>query len=124
MKLRIKGASLRLRLTQAEMARLAAGEPVEEQVPFPGGALGYRLRRAPVRQIEADLSHAGIEVRIPEADAVRWCGSDLVTLSAEQAVPGGTLRITLEKDFACLAPRREEDEADNFPHPGAARGRC
>jgi len=123
-KLRIKGASLRLRLTQGEMARLGAGESIEERVPFPGGALGYRLRRAPVRQIEADLGRAGIEVRIPEADAARWCGSDLVALSGEQAVPGGTLRITLEKDFACLAPRSEEDESDNFPHPGAPQGRC
>jgi hypothetical protein len=127
-KLRIKGASLRLRLTQAEMARLAAGEPVEERVPFPGGALDYRLRRAPVRQIEAqieaELGQGAIEVRIPEADALRWCGSDLVTLSAEQSVPGGTLRITLEKDFACLAPRSGEDESDTFPHPGGSPGGC
>ena len=124
MKLRIKGASLRLRLTQGELARLGSGETLEEQVPFPGGALRYRLRRAPVARIEADFGAAGIEVRVPEAEAARWCGTDLVTLSAEQGGPGGTLRVTLEKDFACLAPRSEEDESDNFPHPQAPSGRC
>ncbi|MBV8784101.1 MAG: hypothetical protein JOZ67_07935 [Gammaproteobacteria bacterium] len=123
MKLRIKGATLRLRLTQGELARFGAGEPIEEQVPFPGGALRYRLRRAPVHAIEADFARESIEVRVPEAEAARWCATELVTLSAEQAVPGGTLRITLEKDFACLAPRSGEDESDHFPHPGGP-GRC
>jgi len=29
----------------------------------------------------------------------------------------GDLRIIVEKDFACLAPRSDEDESDNFAHP-------
>jgi hypothetical protein len=45
-----------------------------------------------------------------------------VTLAHEQALPDGSLRITLEKDFACLAPREGEDESDNFPHPQAGSG--
>jgi hypothetical protein len=46
MKLRIKGASLRLRLTQAEMRALEERGVVEEEVPFAAGTrLVYRLRR-------------------------------------------------------------------------------
>ncbi|GIT14245.1 MAG: hypothetical protein CM1200mP36_00010 [Gammaproteobacteria bacterium] len=31
---------------------------------------------------------------------------------------GGRLKILVEKDFVCLAPREgEEDEADMFPNP-------
>ncbi len=46
MKLRIKGDSLRLRLTQGEVTALDTGGVVEEKVRFGGGAaLIYRLRR-------------------------------------------------------------------------------
>jgi hypothetical protein len=34
------------------------------------------------------------------------------------------LKILVEKDFACLAPREGEDESDMFPHPKAATDGC
>jgi hypothetical protein len=125
MKLRIKGASLRLRLTQGEMRTLAAAGLVEEQVPFAANAhLTYRLRRDPgAHEIEASYRNDVLEIRVPEALALKWCESAEVTLAREQPVPEGSLRITLEKDFACLAPRSDEDESDNFPHPGATQGK-
>jgi len=64
-----------------------------------------------------------VEIQIPEAAAREWCTTELVTLEREQPVPGGTLRIVLEKDYACLAPRNEEDESDNYPHPDRASGK-
>ena len=33
----------------------------------------------------------------------------------------GSLRILVEKDFACLQPRAHEDESDLFPNPDASR---
>lgn len=30
---------------------------------------------------------------------------------------GSTLRVLIEKDFACLTERVDEDELDNFPNP-------
>ncbi len=30
---------------------------------------------------------------------------------------GDSLKILVEKDFACLAPREGEDESDMYPHP-------
>jgi hypothetical protein len=123
MKLRIKGASLRLRLTQGEMRELAEHGQVEEQVPFAGATFTYRLRRD-VKAAEIEASFAGnvLQIRVPEGLARSWCDTEQVTLSRTQPVAGGPLRITLEKDFACLAPRSDEDESDNFPHPGAASG--
>jgi hypothetical protein len=119
MKLRIKGASLRLRLTQGEIRALAEHGTVEEEVPFgPGVRLVYRLRKdAAAREISASYTGDVLEIRVPEALAGRWCGSQEVTLAHAQALPQGELQITLEKDFACLAPREGEDESDNFPHP-------
>ncbi len=125
MKLRIKGPTLRLRLTQGEIEKLMAEGAVEEQVPFGAGvSLAYRLRRDPAaREIAATFRNGVLEVRMPEASVREWCGTSLVTLAHEQALPEGALRITLEKDFACLAPREGEDESDNFPHPETGTGK-
>ena len=125
MKLRIKGASLRLRLTQGEIQALGEQGMIEERVPFAAHArLVYRLtREAAAREITASFSDGVVEIHIPEAAARQWCTSELVTLANEQPVPGGTLRIVLEKDYACLAPRTDEDESDNYPHPQAATGK-
>jgi hypothetical protein len=127
MKLRIKGSSLRLRLTQGEMQQLADQGEVEERVPFAANAnLTYRLKRdGAANAITATYAGNLMEIRVPDRQALEWCRTDLVTLSHAQPVPGGELRIVLEKDFACLAPREGEDESDNFPHPEAGQGhRC
>ena len=126
MKLRIKGASLRLRLTQGEVRDLAEGRAVEEQVPFAAqSTLTYRLRRdAEVSEITASYVGNIIEIRVPDRAAGQWCGSDQVALAYSQPAPGGELRISLEKDFACLAPRADEDESDNFPHPQTGSLKC
>jgi len=125
MKLRIKGATLRLRLTQREIRALLEEGVVEERVPFsPGVSLVYRLRSdAGAGKITATFRNGVVEILIPENRAREWCTSEQVTLAHEQSVPEGALRITLEKDFACLAPREGEDESDNFPHPEAGSGK-
>jgi len=124
MKLRIKGPTLRLRLTQGEIRALDEQSVVEERVPFAQGvSLVYRLRRDPAaREISASYRDGVVEIRVPEGAAHEWCTTELVTLAHEQPLPEGVLRITLEKDYACLAPRSEEDESDNFPHPRAPQG--
>jgi hypothetical protein len=125
MKLRIRGASLRLRLTQTEVRALAQQGQVEEHVPFAAQAeLIYRLRQdAHVAQMQASFERNVIEIRVPQALAAAWCASEQVTLAHAQCEPQGVLQITLEKDFACLAPRAGEDESDNFAHPAAGGGK-
>lgn len=123
-KLRIKGDSLRLRLSQGEMRALAERGEVEDRVAFPGGAaLRYRLRvDSNSNVISASYGSNLIEIIVPGALSERWSATDLVTLSASQPLGTGELRLVLEKDWACLAPREGEDESDNFPHPEAGRG--
>jgi hypothetical protein len=124
MKLRIKGASLRLRLTQGEIRALGEQGMIEERVPFAHAQLVYRLKREAVaHEIGASFRDGVVEIQIPEGAARQWCTTPLVTLEREQPVPGGTLRIVLEKDYACLAPRSDEDESDNYPHPDGASGK-
>jgi hypothetical protein len=125
-KLRIKGPSLRLRLTQAEVRALADAGQVQEAVPFGAGVnLTYRLSRdANATRIGATFEGGVLEIRIPEATARQWCASNEVTLAALQESAPQPLRITVEKDFACLAPRTDEDESDNFPHPESGAKVC
>jgi hypothetical protein len=114
-----------LRLTQGEVHALLEEGVVEERVPFaPGVSLIYRLRSdAGAIGISASFRNGVLEISVPESHVREWCITELVTLSHEQALPDGSLRITLEKDFACLAPREGEDESDNFPHPESGSGK-
>ena len=125
MKLRIKGNSLRLRLTRSEVQRLGEQGVVEDRVQFaPDQALVYRLSRdAQATQLAASFADGVIEVRVPERLAREWWDTDLVTLSDSRPIGDGELRIVVEKDFACVTPREGEDESDNFPHPAAAGGK-
>jgi len=118
-KLRIKGDSLRLRLTRAEVQELAQSGRVEEHVHIGAhGALVYRLRRTPAAaRLGATYENDAIEIQVPDRDAREWCASELVTLSGVQRQGEIELRILVEKDFACLAPRADEDESGNFQHP-------
>lgn len=126
MKLRIKGSSLRLRLTQGEVRQLQDSGAVSEEVRFDGArTLGYRvMTSSEVSDITVSYDHNLIEIRLPRARAQRWISTDEVTLSHEQPNGAGTLRIVIEKDWACLAPREGEDESDNFPHPETGAKSC
>jgi hypothetical protein len=126
MKLRIKGASLRLRLTQGEVRTLAEQGRIEEQVPFGGGVnLIYRLScDAAATQLNARFASGVLDIRVPAGLAQEWCASQEVTLAGTQEDAQHSLRISVEKDFACLAPRTGEDESDNFPHPQTGAKVC
>jgi Family of unknown function (DUF7009) len=125
MKLRIKGSSLRLRLTQGEVRQLETEGEVSEQVQFGAGAkLTYRLATdAKSSAISAGYGDNVINIRVPQNVARTWASTDQVTLSHTEPVPDGDLRIVIEKDWNCLAPRSEEDESDNFPHPDTGTGK-
>ena len=125
MKLRIKGSSLRLRLTQGEVHSLETAGEVAEQVHFGGGArLTYRLRTdARDPQISASYGDNVIDIRVPREAALTWSRTDQVSLSHVETLADAELRIVIEKDWNCLAPRADEDESDNFPHPEAGTGK-
>jgi len=125
MKLRIKGSSLRLRLTQGEVTQLETQGEVAEQVRFGAGTqLTYRLHTDDMKpDISAGYDDNVIEIRVPRTVVENWARSDQVTISHSEAVAGGELRIVIEKDWNCLAPREDEDESDNFPHPELGTGK-
>jgi len=121
MKLRIKGNLIRLRLTQGEVAQLAAGGRVENVVSFASAELRYAVVTCNRERVEADLTGNELVVSVPADSVVEWAGSDLVGIEDSQAVRDGELHILIEKDFACLKLRAGEDDAETFANPLAAK---
>ena len=101
MKLRVRGQSLRLRLTHEEVQALAATGHVEERLWLAADrALAYRVSIAPAAH-DIGVRYQGevIEVELPAAAAHEWCAGEAVTLAGSQPVGSRILRITVEKDF-------------------------
>ena len=121
MKLRIRGDSLRLRLTQPEVALLAERGLVEDSIAFAAGArLTYALVCSGAK-LAAKLDGPRVEVTVPVDLARAWAASDTVGLEGNQdAGDGRTLRILVEKDYACLTKRPNEDDTDAFPNPNTS----
>jgi hypothetical protein len=122
MKLRIKGNSIRLRLGQSEVRRLANDGIVEESITFGGGRahrLSYVLCTGPNHlAVTAEYEEGRINVRMPTALARDWAGSDRVGIEAVQvAGDGNELKILIEKDFKCIDAPPDESREDAFPHP-------
>ena len=127
MKIRIRGNSVRVRVSKTELADFGSRGSVTDRVCFDGDSeLIYRLAvddRA--REPHADFTGRTITVRLPRSMADEWVNSDQVSLRSEQGIAGGEqLRILVEKDFECLAPREDEDDSDAFPHPQAGQETC
>lgn len=125
MKLRVLDNSIRLRLTQAEVLAVSTDGLVRGRVRFAGSnTFDYVLESSPATvKPEAHLSNNVLTVRIPVMDIKQWAESEQVSIRSDQLLDDGDqLRILVEKDFHCLAPREGEDESDMYPHPEAPTG--
>jgi hypothetical protein len=121
MKLRIKGNSLRLRVSRSELARILAGDVVAETIRFaaaPEAKLTYALARgtqasaAIVRYCEQEVM-----VLLSEEQAQSWSQDDQVGVyTLVDIAPEGLLELIVEKDFACL-DRSDAENKDTFANP-------
>jgi hypothetical protein len=120
MKLRIRGNTLRLRLTRSEVDEFAATGRFADRVGFGGGrSLVYAIERTGADAVSAAFDGGEIRVLVPAQLADTWTKTDQVGFDAAHGIDDGDeLKILVEKDFACLTtPRNDEDAADSFPHP-------
>ena len=120
MKLRIRDNSVRLRLSQGEVEQLQSEGLVGGCTEFPGGrSFVYEVESSPASVTPAaHFSENRLTVRLPETVVLAWAKSEQVSMAGEQRLgDGGFLKLLVEKDFRCLAPRQGEDESDMFPNP-------
>ncbi len=128
MKLRIRGDSLRLRLTRGEIRQLRDTGCVIETIHLGANSLDYALRSADVDAPVASFDERCVTVTLPRAQANAWADGDEVGIAATQVLApsgsfaGGSLSLLIEKDFQCLAPRDGEQDLDTFPNPAAESG--
>lgn len=119
MKLRIKGNSIRFRLTQSEVKIVEQTDLVKDQIKFSNSiSLEYEIKAATgLEYVEATYSEDKITLKVNESLIRDWAHSDQVTISSSLDLSSNeNLTILIEKDFKCLSPR-DEDESDMFPHP-------
>lgn len=126
MKLRIRGNTLRLRLTRPEVDAVVQGGEAREAMALPGGpALAYVFARGEAGLPAATLvtGTAGAELRVtwPRAAVLAWAqDNSAVSLRALLPLAGGedALSLLVEKDFPCLVVREGEDDTHAFARPG------
>ncbi len=118
MKLRIKGNTIRFRLTKSEVAYFSEKKLIQESTNLGLKDFSYGLKVSEEAQkIGAEYVNDAIIVTIPTALAKSWTDTNQVGLSEEMQVQDGKkLFILIEKDFKCL-DEVSEDQSDNYPNP-------
>jgi hypothetical protein len=104
MKLRIHENTLRLRLGEKELARLAEKGRIESSLRFGSGdreLLVYSLEKdGGIRGISADLADHRIRIRIEPDEADRLTRGEEETIAGGHPVGGnGSLEIRVERDL-------------------------
>ena len=119
MKIRIKGNSIRYRLSKTDIKNFGMNGFVEERTEFLNGpSFYYRLeKKAGIENLETSFSNNRINIFIPENIAKEWTTTDIVGFDNKINIGNGKeLFLLIEKDFACL-DHTMEDQSDNFLNP-------
>jgi|SRR5687767_12134428 hypothetical protein len=116
MKLRLRGNSIRLRLTQSEVSRFRAEGKIEERVRFGDNEpdFVYALEIGPGNSPAAKFEGGAMRVFISEKHARGWIESEQNAIESPEGI---SPRVLIEKDFACLEIRPGENDKDAFPTP-------
>lgn len=118
MKIRIKGNSIRLRLTKSEVATFCDKGQCQETVIFGNRRLTYSLvDKEGIETLEATYAGDTITVYITRDAKDTWLASDRVGYSnVVDSNSPDQLSILVEKDFICMDDSLE-DQSDNYPNP-------
>ncbi len=118
MKIRIKDASVRIRLTRPEVAKLVHEGSVEGETPFVNSSFRYALKRMMMgSRLMAVFEDGKITMYVPHALIHDWDTNSVVGIDAHMPVGDGqSLYLLLEKDFMCL-DQTTEDQSDNYVNP-------
>jgi len=112
MKIRIKGNSLRYRLTQSEVAKLFERGSLEERTEFANNTLVYTIESINDNKLSSDFMNSKITLFIPKVMIDELYNTNKVGFEDKS----GTVSLLVEKDFACI-DHTEEDQSDNYPNP-------
>jgi hypothetical protein len=112
MKIRIKGNSLRYRLTKTDVERFTNEGYLEEVTAFGSNILIYAIQVYGSNHLSAGFEGNKITLFMPESMVKNWATTDRVGFEETT----GPLYLLIEKDFTCL-DNVAEDQSDNYPNP-------
>lgn len=118
MKIRIKGNTIRYRLTKTEVAALSESGLLEEKTEFINNTLVYAIRQTKNMDLCADFTQNVITLYIPQTILQHWAASEETGIDSCMPLPNGdSLYLLLEKDFKCIDAGVDEDQSDYFENP-------
>lgn len=125
MKIRIKGNSIRYRLTQTEVKTFCETGLFKETTDFGNSEFTYVLEaKKDIDCLEASYAEDTITLYLNANRKDEWAASDKVGFSDVMHLPNGQrLSLLLEKDFACL-DNTVEDQSDNYANPKSNANAC
>ncbi|UOE52799.1 hypothetical protein MTO98_17155 [Mucilaginibacter sp. SMC90] len=112
MKIRIKGNSLRYRLTKTDVEKFDTNGYLEEATQFGSKVFKYALQRSAQNSLTASFNNDTITMYMPVTMALEWTSTDQVGYENNT----GAMYLLIEKDFKCL-DNVAEDQSDNYPNP-------
>ncbi|WP_448699296.1 DUF7009 family protein [Mucilaginibacter sp. AW1-3] len=112
MKIRIKGSTLRYRLTKTDVEFFSKKGYLEEVTNFGDQQFIYALQKTFGGQLTATLGYNKITMLMPDVMVDEWTLTDRVGFENNTA----TLYLLIEKDFVCI-DNVLEDQSDNYPNP-------
>ncbi len=121
MKIRIKGNSIRLRLTKTDIQNLKTVEKVEEKTILSGNQIfQYSLEKNENSDsLKATFENSKISVFLPQNEWETLVNTDEITVSGHQENgEEGNLFLLIEKDLKCL-DATFEDQSDMYENPKA-----
>ena len=117
MKLRIKGNSLRIRLTKTEVSKLAQTGYLEEQTSFGNNLFIYAVQKTDAADLSATFENNKITMFVPDSFIKDWPENNVIALDTKMPISQTeSLYLLIEKDFICL-DETTEDQGDNFENP-------
>jgi hypothetical protein len=122
MKLRIKGNSIRIRLTKTEVNRISSEDGyLEEQTSFGNTTFIYALQQVVTGdELSASFEGNKITMFVPSSLTNDWPQNNVVGFEANMLLPDNkSLYLLLEKDFVCL-DHTTEDQSDHYDNPNKA----
>ena len=117
MKIRIRGNSVRLRLTKTDVRLLGETGVIEETTSFGNAIFTYQLKRGAQPGLSASFNNGTITVSMPEQMTDVLVETDQIGFDGRQDIGNNeTLFILVEKDFQCL-DHTLEDQSDMYLNP-------
>ena len=119
MKIRIKGNSVRLRLSRSEIDLFGKEGYVEEKTEFPTGTFSYAIQKLfDGKTLDASFTGKKLTVFVPQSIMQEWVSTDVVGFSHTLSLTDSkTLFLLIEKDFKCIDDQETEDQSDYYDNP-------